>query len=345
MKKAPRIHDVAHEAGVSVATVDRVLNRRPGVREITVQRVVRAADKLGYTLAPAPTEDERSTPLRVTVLLPAGTNRVIQMFGDAIDYSQAQFASMGVRCRWEAIEGFNPHALADSLLRLRGRTDAVAFMAVEHPVVREAVNALAAAGIPTVTLISDLSASERGAYVGLDNVAAGRLAAFLLARLAGGQKGKFAMIAGSLTYRAHSEREFGFTCVMDELGLSGGIIGVREGRDDAITNAKLTQALLEQHPDLLGIYNIGGGAEGVGHALKEARHGQRVVFIGHGLTSDIRALLIDGTMDAAIVLDPQSAVMSCVRILGQLKDSPDGREGVARVKPVNSVVIFKENLP
>lgn len=341
MKKAPRIHDLAHEAGVSVATVDRVLNRRPGVREVTVQRVLSAARRLDFAIledAPA----ERAAPLRVTVLLPAGTNRVIQMFGDAIDYSQNQFAAMGVRCRWEAIEGFNPHALADSLLKLRGKTDGVAFMAVEHPVVREAVNALASAGIPTVTLISDLSASERGAYVGLDNVAAGRLAGFLLARLTGAGKGKFARIAGSLTYRAHSEREFGFTCVMEELGLARNVIGVREGRDDAHTNAKLTRSLLEQHPDLLGIYNIGGGAEGVGQALREARHEQRVVFIGHGLTSDIRGLLIDGTMDAAIVLDPQSAVMSCVRILGQLRE---GVEGAGRVKPVGSVVIFKENLP
>ncbi|RYY70166.1 MAG: LacI family transcriptional regulator, partial [Comamonadaceae bacterium] len=38
MNKAARIPDIARAAGVSTATVDRVLNRRAGVRSATVQR-------------------------------------------------------------------------------------------------------------------------------------------------------------------------------------------------------------------------------------------------------------------------------------------------------------------
>jgi LacI family transcriptional regulator len=44
--------------------------------------------------------------------------------------------------------------------------------------------------------------------------------------------------------------------------------------------------LLGQHPDLAGIYNIGGGADGVARALKEMDREREVVFIGHGLTAD-----------------------------------------------------------
>ena len=42
-------------------------------------------------------------------------------------------------------------------------------------------------GRPTFTLISDLSHSRRVAYVGLDNRAAGRTAAYLMARFMGPQ--------------------------------------------------------------------------------------------------------------------------------------------------------------
>ena len=42
------IQDVARVAGVSVATVDRVLNRRPGVRGVTVTRVEGAIRDLNY---------------------------------------------------------------------------------------------------------------------------------------------------------------------------------------------------------------------------------------------------------------------------------------------------------
>jgi LacI family transcriptional regulator len=42
------LEDVARAAGVSLATVDRVVNRREGVRANTVARVEAAVAKLGY---------------------------------------------------------------------------------------------------------------------------------------------------------------------------------------------------------------------------------------------------------------------------------------------------------
>ncbi|MEO0363356.1 MAG: LacI family DNA-binding transcriptional regulator, partial [Pseudomonadota bacterium] len=44
----PTTRDLAREAGVSLATVDRVLNGRPGVREATVEAVNAAIERLGY---------------------------------------------------------------------------------------------------------------------------------------------------------------------------------------------------------------------------------------------------------------------------------------------------------
>lgn len=44
----PTVHDIARTAGVSLATVDRVLNERPGVRAKTRDRVMAAMNTLGY---------------------------------------------------------------------------------------------------------------------------------------------------------------------------------------------------------------------------------------------------------------------------------------------------------
>src|SRR5271168_5987 len=44
----PTIADLARAAGVSVATVDRVLNARHRVREPTAERVLGAAEAIGY---------------------------------------------------------------------------------------------------------------------------------------------------------------------------------------------------------------------------------------------------------------------------------------------------------
>ncbi|MQA98396.1 MAG: LacI family DNA-binding transcriptional regulator, partial [Streptosporangiales bacterium] len=51
----PRLAEIAAQAGVSVATVSRVLNGRPGVSAASRQAVVTALDVLGY---------ERPAPLR-----------------------------------------------------------------------------------------------------------------------------------------------------------------------------------------------------------------------------------------------------------------------------------------
>ena len=76
---------------------------------------------------------------------------------------------------------------------------------------------LAERGVPTVTLISDILNARRAAYVGLDNRSAGRTAGYLIARFIGPRPAKVAMIAGSLSYRAHEEREMGFLHVFEEL--------------------------------------------------------------------------------------------------------------------------------
>ena len=346
MSEAPqrraRATDVARAAGVSTATVDRVLNRRAGVRDVTVQRVLEAAARLAYLPEDGPFAALAAKPLRLTFLLPAGTNRYLRMLGETVGYMEDQLAPLNVRCRAHTIEGFDPRVLAERLLHHGRRSDGVALMPLEHPLVREAVHTLAEEGVPVVTLVSDLSNSRRAGYVGLDNRAAGRTAALLLGRFIGARAATVGLIAGSRSYRGHEEREMGFLSLVEEMFPQLQVAGLREGQDDAATNERQTLALLEQHPQLAGIYNIGGASDGVARALKLAGREQKVVFIGHGLTPDTRALLIDGTLDAVITQSPQSVVGNAVRIFANLRD---GRDALAGVETLLLSIVLRENLP
>jgi LacI family transcriptional regulator len=339
----PRLIDVARLAGVSTASADRVLNRRPGVRPITVERVLQAAAALRYVPASGLDWAAPPAPLRLSVLLPAGTNRYLTMLGRLAAHIGEQLAGRGVFIRVEYIKSFNPELLARSLLQHGRRAHGIAFMALEHPAVREAVNQLAERHVPTVTLISDIANTSRAAYVGLDNRSAGRTAGFLIARFIGTERpAKVAMIAGSLSYRAHEEREAGFLHVFSEMAPGIEIVGLREGHDDEALNYRQTRMLLATHPDLAGIYNIGGGAAGIARALKEARRERAVVFVGHGLTPDTRAQLLDGTMDAVITQDPHRSILDCVRIFENIRRGVATFDGVTRPR---SEIIFRENLP
>ena len=48
----PTIYDVAREAGVARATVDRVIYKRGGVAKSTIERVNQVIERLGYTANP-----------------------------------------------------------------------------------------------------------------------------------------------------------------------------------------------------------------------------------------------------------------------------------------------------
>jgi LacI family transcriptional regulator len=336
-----RLADVARLAGVSTATVDRVLHGRANVRSATAQRVLKAAAELQYLPENDLLRALQPAPMELAFVLPAGTNRYLQMLGDYVGYAQETLAPFNVHCRAHFVDSFEPATLARGLLRHGRGVAGLAFMAIEHPLVREAVATLHARGVHVLTLISDLPGSQRAAYVGLDNRAAGRTAGLLIGRFLGARGGKVAMIAGSLSYRGHEEREIGFLNLMKDEFPALQVIGAREGRDDAETNYRQARVLLEQHADLVGLYNIGGASDGVGRALKDTGRDRKVVFVGHGLTPDTRALLVDGTMDAVITQHQQTMIHNSVRIFANLRDGRPANAGVERVR---IDIVLRENL-
>ncbi len=341
MNARSRIADIAKTAAVSTATVDRVLHGRLRVRPATAQRVIKAAADLSYLPEAELWRALQPAPMPLVFLLPAGTNRFLRQLGELIRTSAPALVPYNVQCRVVFIDSFDPASVASALQRHGRKAQGVAFMALEHPQVRDAVDQLAERGVHVVTLISDLAQSRREAYVGIDNRAAGRTAALLIGRFLAQRTGSVAMIAGSLSYRGHEEREMGFLRLIEQEFPALRVVGVREGLDDAQTNYRLTRTLLQQHPNLVALYNIGGGAEGVGRALKAHTTGARPVFVAHGLTPETRALLMDGTLDVLINQDPQTMVLDCVRIFTNLRD---GRAAKAGVEPVRINLVMRENL-
>lgn len=66
----PTIFDVAREAGVARATVDRVIYRRGGVAESTIKKVQEVIDRLGYTANPNASRLASKKKLTIACLIP-----------------------------------------------------------------------------------------------------------------------------------------------------------------------------------------------------------------------------------------------------------------------------------
>ncbi len=338
----PVLADIAAHARVSPATVDRVINRRPGVRELTAKRVLQAAADLGYLPQNDITKTLRPRLMRLVFLLPAGTNPYLKLLAETVKRFAAEPANANATVRCFFIDSFNPKILTDALRRYGDKVDGVAFMAIDHPLVREAVAGLRAKGKHVITLISDVSNSERTAYVGLDNRAVGRTAAYVLGRLSKIDHGKVALIAASRTYRAHEEREMGFLGLMEQAFPRFTVVGLREGHDDRDENYRHALTLLDEYPDLIGIYNVGGSSDGIARALRERGREHEVLFIGHGLTPDTRRYLVEDIMDVVITQSPDAILWNAMQIFSNVHVSLAPLAGVPRL-PME--VVFKENLP
>jgi LacI family transcriptional regulator len=340
------IGDLAREAGVSTATVDRVINGRHGVRDRTKGRVLAVARRLGYIGDIA--EPALSRPGRAETfdfVLPAGANTYMDELADAL--AAGDGADPAIATRVHRIEGFRPEILARGLAEIGRRSAGIGVVAIDHPLVRETIRELTGAGLAVVTLASDIQTVDRFDYIGIDNRAAGRLAGFLMGRfltgcLAEAGPAEVGLLAGSLQYRGHQEREMGFRHVLAEEFPQLTVVAVREDQDDTEHAYRETGALLRDYPGLRGVYNAGAGNRGLSRALEESGRARDVVAIGHELTPFTRKSLISGTMDAVIDQDARAEAVAAIRALALATSGTTERP---RTAPMPITAYFRENLP
>ena len=328
------VASIAQQANVSIATVDRVLNNRPGVKERTRQTVLHVAQSLGY-FGPQAQEEPA---IQMDFILPAGSNSFMALLRSHL--AAEVDARRDVESRVHQVASFDEEALSSKLLELRHRTDAVGLVGIDHPNVSDALEQLAGDGTKIATMVSDVPNVRKVGYVGIDNRAAGRLAGYLTGRfLPAGQPAKLAVFIGSPSYRGHEEREMGIRSILarefGHLTISS-IHEINDDRDQAYEAAM--EILKTDRPN--AIYNIGSGNQGIARALREMNAAGDVVFVGHDLTSATRAMLLDGTMDAVIDQNPRVEAREIVKLLISAVRGTSEAEYLPRLQ-----VIFKENLP
>ncbi len=338
----PTVNDIARVAGVSLATVDRVLNRRPGVRAVTVQKVQQAINELGYVRDTAAANLARKRVYNFLFVLPDSDNEFVEALSKQIvDQSRDQFIER-TRMKIQRVAPFDPQEIVEILDALDIReVDGVAVFGPETPSVRDAVKRVRDKGAPVVALVSDLPSSERDHFVGVDNVSAGRTAAQLMGRFVH-RKGKLLVLTGSRLARDHLERRQGFDLVIAEDFPHLEVVASVEGRDDPELIYKMMPEIFETYPDLVGIYSSAAGNAGLIQFLSDSKISKDLVIIAHELTPLSRDALSRGTFDALISQDSGHLVRSAVRLLRATSDKVPFNKAQERIR---IDIYLKENLP
>ena len=295
------MQDVARHAGVGVATVDRVLNRRAPVRAETAQRVFQAAETLGFHATPLLKKriDDAGEERTLAFLLQKSSQSFYQALGHELGQATRGAASIRGRPIVTYVEDLTPAHVAARIDDLSARADALAIVAADHPKVAGAVERAAARGIPVFTLLSDLSTPARTAYIGIDQRKAGRTAAWAIARLARGP-GSVAIFLGSHRYMGHELCEISFRSYLREHAGHLRLLEPLASFEDVHFAQEAARELVTRTPDLAGIYVAGGGIEGVIEALRETTRDPRVILVCNELVPETRTALIDGIADLVI---------------------------------------------
>lgn len=328
---------IALQAGVSLATVDRVLHQRAGVRAHTVRRVEQAQAELQRQSAQVGLQG-RKFMLDVVMQTPA---RFAQVVRDALERAMPLLHPAILRARYLLGDALAVEELVAALDKIAARgSHGVLLKAPLDARLVAAVARLQARGIPVVTLVTDLPGSGRLAYVGMDNVAAGQTAAYLLGQWLGASTRAGVLVSLSSTrFRGEEEREAGFVAALRAHYPLLQPVDASEGLGQHAATAALVLQRLRAHPDVCAVYSIGGANAAILQAFAEAKRPCRV-FIGHDLDADNLALLRAEKISAVLHHDlAHDMHMACLQILrahgvGPAQELPT-LSGVQVVTPFN----------
>ena len=331
MATTPTIAEIARLAGVGTATVDRVLNRRPGVNAETVERVLQVVATLGAK--PQPGRPRRGENFRFAFVLPEEASPFIGLIDRQIAQSAGDFRHQHITEVTHRLDARDPARFAGQLAAL-GDHDGIAVLAPDLPPIKLAINELVRAGVHVVTLFSDVAGSMRETYIGADNRAAGRTAGLLLARMAQpGARDTLLLSSQATRLSAEIERRVGFAQVLEERFPQLHMVRIPDLPADADGAETALGQFLAGGLDpsrVAGIYNVGSGGAGVARAL--ARHGltAQVGAVVHDLTDEHRTLLTAGALSYLLHQDIHYCVLAAARVLRAQCENVRGALNVAQ---------------
>lgn len=287
------LKEIARQSGMSTATVDRAINNRAHVSPQTKARVAAAISELEAQEAQLVARGRRmffdfliEAPTRFSSEVRLAAEQVVHQIGVAV--CRPRFVMQEIMSEAEVVR---------TLARFTKRgSHGVCVKARDLSAIRGAVDELVAAGIPVVTLVTDLTGTARVAYIGLDNHSAGRTAAYLIAKTVGDVTGTVLTSTSNHRFVGEEAREAAFRQTLGVLCPRLQIVDVSGGSGVHFETARLMREAVASLDQLRAVYSMGGGNKTILGVLKD--NGLKPdIYVAHDLDKDNRALVEAGELN------------------------------------------------
>ena len=250
----PTFADIAEHAGVGTATVERVLNGRGGVRPATAEKVIAAARALDY---PRRLPEVHRGLLRIEVILVRPETTFFRRLSRAFERISATL-DPSVQVHRTFMEEGDPRAIAARIASTEMRRAGLILAVPDHPEIREAVAAAVGSGLPVVHVVTR-AAEGAGDLISIDNYAAGRTAALFLSRMQTRERRGHGALPPDLPGPSRTHARLLRLSSRRTRATGSAFRWIGFGGDEARRSGDLLFEALETWPDLVGLYNVGGG--------------------------------------------------------------------------------------
>ncbi|MDA8783486.1 LacI family DNA-binding transcriptional regulator [Candidatus Pelagibacter bacterium] len=285
------IKKISEASGYGTATVDRVLNDRPGVSKRTKDKILKTLNNLQNT-------SQKNNKKNILVCSQSGPsyNKTLEETIERVNSKNHN--KFNLIKKFIAAKDFKPDHFI-KILNDTSKFDAVIIVSQEDQNINNEIIKITNEGKPVVTLTTDLPNSNRTCYIGSNQSNAGSTAAQIIGKHVGKKTGSILMVM-SMPYRCQQERELGFRKILrsefPNLIIKESIFNL----DTPEESYKYVKKYIKENGTPLGIYNIAGGNLGVAKAISEMDLQQDIIFVGHELNKNSRNLLENNTMDFVI---------------------------------------------
>lgn len=338
----PTTKDLAKAAGVSLATIDRVLNGRAGVKERTILKVNETIDKIGFVRNMHATSLARSKNYRFLFLLPRTGGGFLEELISRIDEANLSLSAEMTSAQSIQIDVNDPHVVANYLASLSTNdVEGVAIMAPESPQVRDAVARLAERGMEVVQFLSGQPKASEMDFVGIDNHAAGATAGNIMGRFLKPDYGKIMVISETMQSRDAVERRLGFDEIMTQQFTNFEILPSLETYGNENRTDRIIKQSFENNPELCGVYIMNSEAELPIVAINKVVDSNQPVIIAHERTTFTAEALRKGQLDAIIAQNTGHAVRSAIRIM---RARSQQRAPFSSQETIRIEILLKQNL-